>query len=115
MRHLQDKAYDDELKALHREIADEVIDRAMPNVPVRSGALRRSLRGSGTKAAAVGRVGSKRVPYAAAIHWGWKAHNIRPRPFLQNAAAEIERDITERYDARIADLLGRVIAQRRGR
>ena len=113
LRQLQDKSYDEELKALHREIADEVLDRAEPNVPRHTGALRQSLRGSGTKAAAVGRVGSRRVPYAAAIHWGWKAHNIRARPFLQDAAAEIERDITERYDARISELLGRAISQRR--
>ena len=115
LRHLQDKAYDDELKAVHQEIANEVLDRALPNVPIRSGALRRSLRGSGTKAAAVGRVGSKRVPYAAAIHWGWKAHNIRPRPFLQDAAARVEKDITQRYDEAIAGLLARVISEKRGR
>lgn len=113
LRQVADKGLDDELKALHKDIAEEIIARALPMVPVRSGALRRSVRGSGTKAAAVGRVGRKSVPYAAPIHWGWRRRNIRPNPFLTDAAAEIERDITERYDRAISGMLDRVVRNRR--
>ena len=114
LRKLKDKSYDDELKALHASIAAEVVARAEPNVPYRSGDLRRSLRGSGTKAAAVGRVGRTSVPYAAVIHWGWKSRGIVARPFLQDAAERLEADVEARYADAIHGLLGRSIDARGG-
>ena len=38
-----------ELKALHKRLADDVADTAKTKVPVRSGRLQRSIRGSGTR------------------------------------------------------------------
>ena len=112
LRRVKDKELDDELKAIHKGIADEIIARALPRVPVESGALKRSVRGSGTKASAIGRAGRKSVPYAAPIHWGWRKRNIRSRPFLTDAAAEVERDITQRYETAINALLERVVRGR---
>jgi hypothetical protein len=34
--------------------------------------------------------GSPQVPYANAIHWGWRKHNISPRPFLMDAIEQTE-------------------------
>lgn len=112
LRQVKDKGLDSELKALHKDIADEVIRKAQRRVPMRSGALKRSLRGSGTKAAAVGRAGKKAVPYAPTIHWGWPKRGIKPQPFLRQAAESVERDIVERYDRAISDLLDKTIKGR---
>lgn len=27
------------------------------------------------------------------LHWGWPRHNLRPRPFLQNALEQVEGEI----------------------
>lgn len=114
LRQVKDKELDAELKALHKAISDEILDRALPRVPVLTGALKASVRGSGTISAAVGRVGKKRVPYAAAIHWGWPKRNIKATPFLTDAAEELEKDITDRYDEAVSQMLDRVIRTRRG-
>lgn len=58
--------------------------------PSRTGTLAGSVRGSGTKTASIVRAGSKRVPYAGPIHWGWRRRNIEPQPFLTTAAAATE-------------------------
>lgn len=81
-------------------------------MPVDSGALKRSVRSSGTKASAIGRAGRKSTPYAAPIHWGWRRRNIRSRPFLTDAAKKVERDITNRYELAISQMLDRVVRGR---
>lgn len=105
LRLVKDKELDNELKSIHKEIAAEVVKRAEPNVPVRTGKLRGSLRAAGTKKDAIGRVGKASVPYAAAVHWGYGP------PFLYDAAQTIEKDITERYDSAVAGMLDRVIGR----
>lgn len=112
LRRVKDSELNDAMKQIHQDLAREVIQRAQPNVPVKSGALRASLRGAGTVRDAIGRVGKASVPYAAPIHWGWKARNIEPRPFLTDAAEALERDIVDRYDRQVADMLDRVIGRR---
>lgn len=111
LRRVKDSELDAELKAIHQELAREVVQRAQPNVPVKSGALRASLRGAGTVRDAIGRVGKASLPYAAPIHYGWKARNIPPRPFLTDAAAALEQDIIDRYDRQVAEMLDQVIGR----
>lgn len=111
LRRVKDSELNAEMKRIHQDLAEEVLDRARPNVPVRSGALKRSLRGSGTVRDAVGRAGKKAVPYAAAIHWGRRG--MRARPFLRTAAEKIERDIVDRYDRAVAQMLDRTIKGKR--
>lgn len=111
LRRVKDKELDAEMKAIHKQLADEVADRARPKVPVRSGALRDSLRTTGTVRDAIGRVGRTSVPYAAVIHWGSPKRGIRSRPFLTDAAAAMERDITDRYDQQVAEMLNKVVGR----
>lgn len=108
---MKDSELDGEMKKIHQDLALEVLKRAQPNVPVKSGALRASLRAAGTVRDAIGRVGKASVPYAAPIHWGWKAHNIQPRPFLTDAAEALEQDIVDRYDRQVAQMLDRVVGR----
>lgn len=98
LRQVKDKGLNDALKKANKTVADEVIAKALPKVPVRLGRLRASVRGSGTLAGAIGKAGSAAVPYAAAIHWGRKQGGfIQARPFLQDAAKQVEQDVADRY------------------
>jgi len=82
---VKDSELNDEMKAIHQELAREVTAKALPNVPVKSGALKASLRSAGTVRDAIGRVGKASVPYAPIQHWGWPARGIKGRPFLREA------------------------------
>lgn len=105
LRRLQDTDLNNALKKIHKELAEEVIKIADPNVPVRTGRLKASLRGSGTLKNAVGRVGSASVPYAPIVHWKYGP------PFLTDAAAKIEPGVVDRFDAAIAEQLDRTIGR----
>lgn len=112
LRRVKDRELDEEMKQIHLDLAREVVEKARRNVPVKSGRLRDSLRPSGTVRDAVGRAGKASVPYAPIVHWGWPARGIPSRPFLREAAEAIERDITDRYDAQVEQMLDRVIKGR---
>lgn len=105
LRRLSDKELDAELKAIHKGLAEDVLKVAERNVPVRTGRLRASLRAAGTMRDAIGRVGSKSVPYAAAVHWKYGP------PFLTDAAAAVEDELEDRYDRAVSDLLDRIIGR----
>lgn len=105
LRQIKDKDLDNELKAIHKALADEILALALPNVRVRSGDLAATLRAAGTQRAAIGRVGKASVPYAAVVHWKYGP------PFLTDAAAKVEPGVTDRYDSAIADMLDRVIGR----
>lgn len=73
-----------DLKATHQRVAEIAAKGAAQLAPEKSGDLKKSIRSSGTKTAAVVRVGKKSVPYAHAIQWGRKiwpsAHGPAPKP-----------------------------------
>lgn len=95
-----------ELKEAHLSAARMVV--AATHAPRRSGRLAGTVRGSGTKTAAVVRAGRSSVPYAGPIHWGWRARHIRPNPFLTRAAQETEPAWTEVYLAQVESILGQI-------
>lgn len=106
LRQVKDRELDDELKAIHLGLAADVVELAEPNVRVKSGAMLDTLRAAGTVKDAIGRVGKASLPYVPAQHWKYGP------PFLTDAAAQLERDIRERYDAAVAQMLDRVIKGR---
>ena len=83
------------LKQVNKEAADLVADTARPDIPVRSGRLKGTLRTTGTVRGGVVRMGRKAVPYAGPVHFGWpnrpnaakgwRGGPIRPNPFLYEA------------------------------
>jgi hypothetical protein len=103
-----------DLKDLHKQLADDVAGTAKTKVPVRSGRLRNSVRGSGTKTAARVRAGNNRksgptsVPYAAPIHFGWRARGIRPQPFLYEALDDRRQEVIDRYNDEVRSIIRRV-------
>lgn len=110
LRRVKNTELDEEMKEIHQDIAKEIARRAAPKVPIgETMRLWKSVRSAGTVRDAIGRAGGASVPYAPVIHWGWAAHGIAARPFLQDAAREIETDVVDRYDRHVADMLARVI------
>jgi len=94
LRQLGDEAVAS-LKQTNKEAADLVADTARPDIPVRSGRLKGTLRTTGTMRGGVVRMGRKAVLYAGPVHFGWpnrpnaakgwRGGPIRPNPFLYEA------------------------------
>lgn len=79
------------LKGVNREAADIALRSVLPLVPVgKTGHLKQSVRVGATMKAGVIRAGRKTVPYAGVINYGWPAHGIRPRLFVNNGVASSE-------------------------
>lgn len=100
----------DDLKEENKKAADIVKDEATPHAPVRSGRLKKTLRSSGTRQYGVVRLGTKAVPYAGPIHFGWPKRNITAQPFVSQAAKDAEAEWAQIYqnavDKIIADITG---------
>ncbi|AMB58239.1 hypothetical protein [Microterricola viridarii] len=83
-----------DLREAHQAVADIVATAARADAPVMFGSLRDTIRGSGTKTAAIVRAGNNKkkngVPYAAVRHWGWWRKHIKPTPFISSAAQSTE-------------------------
>jgi hypothetical protein len=97
-----------DLTALHREIAERVASDARERAPSLSGKLRGSIKGKGYKTRAAVTAGSKLVPYAGPIHFGWPARNIKPQPFLYDALDHRKGEIVNAYEERVGELVKRL-------
>jgi len=96
------------VKALNAELAADVADVARRKVPRRSGKLAGSIRSSGQAKTGVVRAGSRGVPYANPIHFGWAKHNIRPQPFLYDALDDRRQHVTDRWAAELEKIVSKV-------
>jgi HK97 gp10 family phage protein len=82
-----------EIGLASQEAGELVANRARSLVPVRTGALRATIKSKKIARKVVVSAGNNtRVPYANPIHFGWnydrvnlQPKNIRPRPFFSNA------------------------------
>lgn len=72
-----------DLKAAHKRAADIVAAASKGRVPTRTGRLQATIRPAGSNTAATIRAGTKRIPYAACVHWGrmvWPSREVTPKP-----------------------------------
>ena len=104
------KGMQGELKSAYRAAARVVEIAAKGEAPKRSGRLASTIKPKATSfGASVTAGGTKRVPYAGPIHWGWPSRPnrargwrggpIAPNPFMIRAAkdsADIVADVLER-------------------
>lgn len=102
-KRLGDRAED--LKPLHKGIGELVEDRAEDLAPVLTGRLRTSTRSSATKTRATVMAGGRGIPYAGPIHFGWRARNIEPQPFLYDALDDRRREVAERYAKGVGEMV----------
>ena len=95
--------------------AEDIAELAAHNAPRRSGKLARSGRVGKRKTAATVYFGGGRVRYAYAIHFGVAArpglrgpHNIKPNPFLDDAADKVSRGLPKYHLRKIKRILSKI-------
>lgn len=95
----------DDLKDAMGRIAETAAEVAQAAAPIRSGALRASIRGNRAKGKAVVTAGRSRVPYAGAINYGWPRRNIRGDGFMQVADRVVGPKAVELLEQNINDII----------
>jgi len=87
-----------EIKAAGSQAGDLVANQARALAPVRSGALRNSIRVSkALNRVSVSAGNNRSVPYANPIHWGWFKRNIKPQPFFVKALGITRDEVYQNY------------------
>jgi HK97 gp10 family phage protein len=87
-----------EIKAAGSAAGELVANEARALAPVRTGALRNSIRVSkALNRVSVSAGNNTRVPYANPIHWGWFKRNIKPQPFFIKALGITRDEVYQNY------------------
>ena len=87
-----------EIKAAGSEAGELVANQARALAPVRSGALRNSIRVSkALNRVSVSAGNNRSIPYANPIHWGWFRRNIKPQPFFIKALGITRDEVYQNY------------------
>ena len=104
-----DEANED-LKKANLEGVEQVLAEALRRVPVRSGKLKATIKGSASKVRGTIRAGTKaKTIYAWPIHFGWAARNITPNPFLYEALDDRRDEVKEAYETQIAEIIDKYL------
>lgn len=98
----------DDLKQANQAAGSVVLDASRPRAPQRTGALAASGRASRAARKATVVFGRASVPYANPIHWGWRARNIKPQPFVTEAVAATREDWLGAYERDIERVLSSI-------
>jgi hypothetical protein len=104
-------APNEEIKKAGKQSGELVASEARGLVPVRTGALRNSIRvgatarGKITVLAGNNRKSKSGVPYANPIHWGWFKRNIKPQPFFVKALGYTRAEVYENYFSQMEKLI----------
>lgn len=95
-----------EIKQAGTEAGEIVANEARTLVPVRTGALRDSVRVSkALNKVSVMAGNSGKIPYANPIHWGWYKRHIKPNPFFVKALGITRSEVYKRYYENIENLI----------
>jgi HK97 gp10 family phage protein len=87
-----------EIKAAGSEAGELVAGEARALAPVKSGALRNSIRVSkALNRVSVSAGNNRSIPYANPIHWGWFKRNIKPQPFFVKALGITRDEVYQNY------------------
>jgi len=87
-----------EIKAAGSQAGEIVAREARTLVPVRTGALRNTIKVSKALRSVSVRAGNNgKVPYANPIHWGWFKRNIKPQPFFIKALGITRDEVYKNY------------------
>lgn len=84
-----------DLRAVNKAVAQSVAPEASMRAPRRSGALAKSVRGTGTKREA--RVRSPLV-YGNPIHYGWPSRRIVANPFIVDTIDARKDKVADTYE-----------------
>ena len=103
----------DEIKKAGKESGQILVNEARTLVPVKTGALRDSIRIGATASSKItiragnNRTGKGGVQYANPIHWGWYKRHIAPQPFFIRALGYTRKEIYDTYFEQLEDLITR--------
>lgn len=97
-----------EMREAHATAARIAARASKALAPRLTGTLASTVRGAGTKTAAVMRAGFTKVPYAGPIHWGWPSRGIPAQPFMSDGARQSEGQWLPFYEAAIDDAIRKV-------
>ena len=87
-----------EIKAAGSAAGELVANQARALAPVRTGALRNSIRVSkALNRVSVSAGNNRSIPYANPIHWGWFRRNIKPQPFFIKALGITRDEVYRNY------------------
>lgn len=96
------------MKPTHQQAADIVAEGARRRAPVRSGRLRKSIKGTAVMTGGrvrIGYGGGEPSLYAGPIHFGWPARRIRPQPFVYDELDARRPEVVQLYAERISELI----------
>jgi HK97 gp10 family phage protein len=95
-----------DIKSAGNEAGEIVAREARTLAPVRTGALRNTIRTSkALNRVTVSAGNNGRVPYANPIHWGWFKRNIKPQPFFVKALGVTRDEVYQNYYRSINKLI----------
>lgn len=103
-----------DLKALNQEAVNTVLPYVNSLVPLGiedPGALLATIRGSATGAGAYIRAGSRSVPYAGVIEWGYSpsgAKNLSGRHYMTDALNQAEPEWIDIYFEKLEKIIDRI-------
>lgn len=97
----------DDLKAAHQQVGAMVAAGAAARAPRRSGKLASSVKAA-KQANRVRIMVPARVRYAGVIHYGWPKRGIVARPFILDAAEQLETEWIGVYTAAVQAVLDKV-------
>jgi hypothetical protein len=95
-----------DIKLAGNEAGEIVAREARTLVPVRTGALRNTIRTSkALNRVSVSAGNGRSVPYANPIHWGWFKRNIKPQPFFVKALGITRDEVYQNYYRSVTRLI----------
>lgn len=100
-----------ELRSANKAAAEIVAEEARRLVPVRTGRLRDSIKARADQRSASVKAGTAaRVPYANAVHWGYRnrpqgGSNWPARPFIYDALYARREDVAAAYQESVKKLM----------
>jgi hypothetical protein len=97
----------DDLKDAFSTIAAEGARLAASHAPYLTGTLAGDVRGNRARSSAHIAAGRASVPYAGAINYGWRAHNIAPNGFMQKTDQEWQPFALRRLEQEINSQIAR--------
>lgn len=101
-----------EVRRVNKRAAEVVQQEGIDRVPRDTGRLANTIKVRASTRSAYVKAGTPaRAPYAAVIHWGWPDHNIRARPFLEEARSDKYLEVRDLYAQELEDLAQRYFGQ----
>lgn len=97
-----------DMQRTNKAATQPVAETARDLVPRITGTLQGTIRATATQTKGMVLAGSRAVPYAGPIHFGWPRRNISPQPFIYDAADKRRDDVVAIYNGRVEELVRRV-------